>query len=518
MRGVIAAGSDITAAAGAEILERGGNAVDAAVAACLACAAGEPTLTSLAGGGMLLHRDGASGKVTACEFFSNAPGLGGAPPKEALDFFPVEVDFGPTTQTFYVGAASAAVPGAIPGLFSALERWGTLPLAEVIEPACASLREGVVLGAWHARAAALLTPILLHTDKGRAQFGVGDRLMAEGDRYRCPGLADTLEQMAKEGWRTIYDGPMREAMLAVNGKQAGGMLSAADLDAYEVVFREPLVFEYRGRRVYTNPPPGAGGELIALMLQLLETQDLEGVTFGSDEHVRLMTHAMRVAEEARLVPGGVDISKASIERWCARYAGAIDEPLRGPTSPGGSNSTTHVSVIDGAGNAATVTYSYGEGNGYLIGDTGIMMNNLMGEEDLFPNGFHSWPKGERLRTMMSPTIVECRDRGVVAMGTGGANRIRTAIVQVISNLADHQMSVQDATHAPRVHFEDGVLNVETFERHDQGQSLEVLGAPHMVAFPEPNLFFGGVHLVRRGHDGTITGAGDPRRGGVCRVV
>jgi len=493
--------------------------VDAAVAACLACAAGEPTLTSLAGGGVLLHRDGESGKVTTCEFFSNAPGLGGTPPpKESRDFFPVDVDFGPAVQTFHVGAASAAVPGAIPGLFSALDRWGTLPLSEVIKPACAWLREGMVLGSWHAQAAKLLTSILLHTEKGRAQFGVNGGLMGEGHRYRCPGLADTLEQMAEDGWREVYEGPMREAMLAVSGYDVGGLLSAADFEAYEVIFREPLVFDYRSRRVYTNPPPGAGGELIALMLQLLQTQDLEGVAFGSDAHVRLLAQAMRVAEESRLVPEGVDISPEAIKRWQERYAQAQAEPLSGPTPPGGSNSTTHVTVMDAAGNAATVTYSYGEGNGYLIGDTGIMMNNLMGEEDLFPNGFHSWPAGRRLRTMMSPTIMECRDGGVVAMGSGGANRIRTAIVQVISNLVDHQMRVEPATQAPRIHFEDDILNVETFQRDDEGRSLEVLRAPKMLSFPEPNLFFGGVHLVRRAHDGTLTGAGDPRRNGICRVV
>jgi gamma-glutamyltranspeptidase/glutathione hydrolase len=185
---------------------------------------------------------------------------------------------------------------------------------------------------------------------------------------------------------------------------------------------------------------------------------------------------------------------------------------------GGSNDTTHVSAIDAAGNAAAVTFSYGEGNGHIIGDTGIMMNNLMGEEDLFPDGFGSAPPGQRLPTMMSPTIVLADNGDITVMGTGGANRIRTAIVQVISLLIDRGMAPNDAVAAARIHFEGGVLNAEVMDMPDRGAALATLDAHKLVRFPEHSLFFGGVHLVQRLADGTLRGAGDPRRGGVCVVV
>ena len=515
MRGVIAAGSDVTANAGAEILRAGGNAVDAAVGACLATAAGEPTLTSLAGGGVLLHRDGESGEVTVCDFFSTAPGLGGAP--EQLEFFAIEIDFGPARQRFHVGAGSAAVPGAIPGLFSALERWGTLPLSEVIAPACRALRQGVVLGLWQQRAAALLEKILLYTEQGRRQFGRAGRLIRAGDRYQVPELADTLEEMARCGWREVYEGRFADDMLAVSGVEAGGLLSRADLAAYKVEFRKPLAFRYRGREVFTNPPPGAGGEMIAMMLALLDDIVLETGGFGGEQHLQAVCQAQRIADLARAAEGGVCHSGPEMGLWRDAFQGTLGQPLGAtPAIGGGPGSTTHVSVVDEAGNAATVTFSYGEGNCHIVGGRGVMMNNLMGEEDLFPQGFHSWPSGSRLSTMMSPMIVDCPKRGVFVLGTGGANRIRSALLQVVVNLIDFEMDVVRATQSPRLHFEEETLNAEVFDERIEVAAVRRLGAPVKILFPEPNLFFGGVHLVERSPDGSLFGAGDPRRGGACR--
>jgi gamma-glutamyltranspeptidase/glutathione hydrolase len=203
MHGAIAAGSDATAEAGAEILRAGGNAVDAAVGACFAVAAAEPTLTSLGGAGVMFYRSGKTGAIEVCDFFANAPGLGGVRP-DPLDFYAVDVDFGPTVQEFHIGAGSAAVPGAIPGLCTALERWGQLPLSKVIEPASRLLREGVVLGTWGARAVAVLEAILLQNEAGRRQFAPQGHLIKDGDRYKLSVLADTLEAMAREGWQDYY--------------------------------------------------------------------------------------------------------------------------------------------------------------------------------------------------------------------------------------------------------------------------------------------------------------------------
>ncbi|MBW2456377.1 MAG: gamma-glutamyltransferase [Deltaproteobacteria bacterium] len=516
MHGIIACGSEPTAQAGAEILERGGNAADAAVAACFATATGEPTLTSLAGAGIMIYRSAATGEVTVCDFVSDTPRLGHD--VDGLDFFGVDLDFGATTQRFYIGAGSAAVPGAIPGLCEVLERWGTLSFAEVIAPACRLLREGVEIGEYQGRCAQLLTPILTHNEGGRAVFAPLGRMVQAGDHFALPQLADTLEAMAAVGWRKHYEQVLCKAMIDQFGPDVGGVLTPEDFASYRVRFREPLRLRYRDNTVLTVPPPAAGGPMIAMMLRLLEGVELGSLEPYGVEHTRVMCHVMTVADEARS-EGAEALTDRRFPHWQERLAELRrDEALAVPSRTGGPSSTTHVSVIDEQGNAAAVTVSYGEGNAFMIADSGIMMNNLMGEEDLFPDGFGSAPRGVRLATMMSPTMLLSDDGGVTVLGTGGANRIRTAIVQVVSWLTDYGWSAERATSAPRMHYEDGVLHVEVGEMADDGDALTALGAKQLVRFPTHSLFFGGAHLARRSGDGALDGAGDPRRGGTCRIV
>jgi gamma-glutamyltranspeptidase/glutathione hydrolase len=519
MHGVIAAGSQPTAGAGAEVLRRGGNAADAVAAACFATAAGEPALTSLAGGGIGMFRSAATGEVVLCDFFADAPRRRQSA-VENLDFYGVDLDFGPTTQRFHIGAGAAAVPGVIPGLCTLVERWGRMDLEDVVAPACAVLRSGVVMGAYQGFASRLLAPILTRTEGGRRMFQKDGRMLVEGDTFRLPDLADTLEALAHRGWREHYEEVLWRAMLAQFGPAAGGVIEAEDLARYEVRFREPLVQRYRGRTVMTPSEPAAGGAMIAIMLALLSELDLAALPWGSPEHVRRLSHAMCVADAAR-PEGEKALSAERFPFWRERFAALAAAPrladCRAPAvrSP---NNTTHISVIDAEGNAAAVTFSFGEGNAHVIEGTGIMMNNLMGEADLFPNGFGTAPPGERLPTMMSPTLLLADDGAVTVMGTGGANRIRTALVQVISLLCDHAADPAHAVAAPRIHFEDGVLNAEVFAMADGGAFLDGLDADKLVRFPEPSLFFGGVHLVERDASGALRGAGDPRRDGVCIVV
>ncbi len=515
-RGVIAGGSEPTIQAGAELLAAGGNAIDAAVAACFATSVGEPTLTSLAGGGMLIHRDAASGQTTVCDFFADAPRTRLRDLAEP-DFYAVDLDFGPTTQRFFIGGASAAVPSVLLGLNAALDRWGTRPLAEVIAPACRMMRQGVPLGPYQGKAAKLLEPILTRTDSGRRVFHLDGRMIRAGDDFRLPQLADTLEAMAALGFDAWHAEVFQPQVLAQFGPARGGLLTAEDFARYAIAFREPLSLRYHDSRVLTPPPPAAGGPMIALMLRLLHTVDLGRFAPLTPEHAKLLACAMATADEARRA--GEISDEAALPRWIDRFH-ALRQADRLPAvpPPGGPASTTHVSVIDGDGNAAAVTFSYGEGNGHVIGDTGIMMNNLMGEEDLFPEGFDHAPAGERLPTMMSPTILLGDDGDLTVLGTGGANRIRSAIVQVVSLLHDHHYGTERAVAAPRMHFEAGVLNAEIFELPDRGDALAALGADTLVRFDEPSLFFGGVHMVRRAADGSLSGAGDPRRGGACRSL
>lgn len=508
--GVVAAGSVPTAEIAAAILARGGNAVDAAAAACFGTAVGEPSLTSLAGGGMIIHRDGKTGKVTVCDCFANAPRLG---PEGMADFDyrGVDLDFGPTTQRFCIGAGAAAVPGVIPGLCTALERWGSMDLKDVVAPACDKLREGAVMGNYQGFAIKLLGPILTDQASGRAIFEQEGRLLTEGDRFSLPQLADTLEAMAAAGWRTYYADVLGAAMLQQFGPAGGGLLAPEDLADYEVLFKEPLHLRYHGHDVYTMP--AQGGAMVATMLRLLAAEPIAETPVA---RVRQLCDAMAVADEARTKGlGALD----DFDPWAERFAGRRKEAqLRRAGAPpvNGPGNTTHLSVIDAAGNACGVTFSYGEGNAHIVADSGIMMNNLLGEEDIVPGGPAHAPKGKRLTTMMSPTMICAPDGREIVLGTGGANRIRSAIVQAVRYLVDEKRSPEQAVAAPRVHFEGGVLNAEVFAFDDRGAALEQLGAERMIRFDAPNMFFGGVHLVERLADGTLRGAGDPRRGGSLR--
>ncbi|MCA9540613.1 MAG: gamma-glutamyltransferase, partial [Myxococcales bacterium] len=221
---------------------------------------------------------------------------------------------------------------------------------------------------------------------------------------------------------------------------------------------------------------------------------------------------------ARALTEGLVALGARFGHWADRFGAVVDgAPLPGAATQNGPGSTTHISVIDAHGNATAVTFSHGESCGRLIRGAGIAMNNMMGEEDLHPGGFGLAPPGERLRTMMSPTLLLGPEGGITAFGTGGANRIRTALLQTITGLVDHRRSSEAAVAASRLHYEAGVLNAEIFDRADHGDALETLGAK-LVRFDHPAFFFGGVHLVRRDRHGVLSGVGDLRRGGVCYLI
>ncbi|MBN2497158.1 MAG: gamma-glutamyltransferase [Deltaproteobacteria bacterium] len=516
--GVVAAGSQQTAQAAAEVLRAGGNACDAAVGACFATQAGEPSLTSLGGGGVMIHKQAASGKFEICDFFVNAPGLG-APEDAELEFFPVELAFGPARQVFYIGRGSAAVPGALPGLCDAQQRWGRLKLAEVVRPACRMLREGVRIDDYQVSCFQLLEPILLHTPENRAIFTLdGEHLMHSGDLYANPALADTLEEMAAASdWRAWHRSVIEPAVLEGFGPHRGGRITREDLGRYRVEYRQPLELQHARGRILLNPPPSAGGRLIALMLSLIEKgAGLRSASWGSARHLRAMRAAMQVAEESRV---RTDLGPELLRE---RFSALLGSPAPGDLArrPGGHGSTTHVSVIDADGGGAAVTLSHGEANGYQIGQTGITMNNEMGETDLLPGGFETWRAGARLATMMCPSAVETLDGSLSLLGTGGSSRIRTSIFQVIVNLLELGLSPEQAVCAGRIHWESGVLNAETFDLPGGTAGLEpiAVAGEKRVLFDSAHLFFGGVHLAHRGADGQLGGAGDPRRSGVLQIV
>jgi gamma-glutamyltranspeptidase/glutathione hydrolase len=478
-RGVVAAGHPATAAAGAEVLRAGGNAVDAAVAAVLTSFVAEPLLTGLGAGGYMLVAPPGHQPVLL-DFFVEAPGRDAA--TDPVPLVPVLVTFENATQTFNVGASSCGTYGAPAGLATAATRFGRMPLADLTAPASRLAREGVRVNAMQAYLFALLTGVLASSPETAAMYLVDGAPPREGELLREPELAEALDRFGNEGAAPFYTGDIARAV-AEWVQARGGVLTTADLDQYRVIPRAPLYLSYRGHEVFTNPPPSAGGNRMARALAHL--------TEGDDA-----PDALRIATALETVDDPDPLSAA--------VAGA--DRL---------GSTTHISVLDADGWACSVTCSNGTCSGITVPGTGIHLNNMLGEDDLAPAGLGAHDVGERLPSAMAPTVVRDHGAAELVVGSAGSSRIRSALLQVISNVVDRGMSPQQAVDAPRLHVDEGRAYAEP---GIDTAALERAGYP-VSRFTAPNLFFGGCQAVRRDlRTGELTGGADGRRGGaVARV-
>jgi gamma-glutamyltranspeptidase/glutathione hydrolase len=474
----VAAGHRLTAEAGADALRSGGNAFDATVAALAMACVCEPVLCAPGAAGFAMIRDGASGRVSVLDFFAHTPlerrageaGVRG-----------VDADFGTATQAFHIGPATVATPGFFDGV-EAIHRMGaTIALDQLVTAAVEAARAGVEVTPFQHHLSKVVAAILTATDGAAELFAPGGAVVAAGDIFRNPGLADALEILASDGFRGSAVGA---ACCAVQAD--GGHLTAADLDAYETIDRVPLAIRIDGSTVHLNPLPAAGGTLVAHTLDQLDSVDPVAIA-----------QAVGVTGDARYDTDG---SLADLATHAIRRRG-----------------TTHVSVVDAEGTACSVTVSNGEGNGELVDGFGFMLNNILGEDDVNPAGLSGWPTDTRLSSMMCPTIIEDAAGAVTALGSGGSNRIRSAVAQVIARLCIDGADLAAAVDAPRVHVERGHLDFEDRFGTALRERLRSEFPDHR-AWPQPDLFYGGVHTVRRACDGTFSGVGDTRRDGVAIVV
>jgi gamma-glutamyltranspeptidase/glutathione hydrolase len=525
-RGVVAAGHPLTAGAGADILRQGGNAFDAAIASVLASLVIESHLTGLGAGGFLLAHT-ASGEDHLLDFFVEAGGQG-LDPTDRGELVAVEVLFDETPQVFNIGPASCGVPGVPAGLWEAAQRFASMPLSELVKAAVRHAREGVAVSPMQEYMFRVLEPVITHYPETRALYAPEGRLLRAGEKFRFPDLGDALEHLAEEGPDWIYrgEGVARACEWIC---ERGGALSPEDFAAYRVIDRRPVEASYRGRVVLTNPPPSSGGILIAYALDLLERSGSPPALSDPDALALLA----EVMEEAQRVRGEEFHRRLHEDGFAERFLSGshIDEAAAGAlrrveerrgakaASPGDAvGSTTHISVIDADGNAASVTCSNGTGSGVLPPGTGIHLNNMLGEEDLNPLGFHLLPPGMRVTSMMAPTVV-LRDGEIeLALGSAGSNRLRSAILQVIRHVVDYDLDVAESVARGRMHYEAGVLHVEP--GFDEGALRELeRRAYELLRWKTINLFFGGAQAVYRDPDtGELSGAGDPRRDGAAALV
>jgi gamma-glutamyltranspeptidase/glutathione hydrolase len=521
VKGAIAAGHPLTARAGARVIEEGGNAVDACVAAAFAGWVAESPLTGPGAGGFALVAPADGSPPRVADFFVATPGLG-LPEPGGAEMHAVDVGFGgdsETTQVFRIGGASCAVPGTAAGLGALHRAYGSLPWKEVVAPAAELAREGVTLSREQAHLHAILDLILRHTAEGRRLYSRPDgSRMQPGDLLRLPDLADTFDLIAAQGGTALYSGELAGA-IAATVADAGGRLTREDLAAYEVVWREPVRVRYLGHDVVSNPPPSSGGILIAYGLALLERlgAGVPGTAGAIAALAGVMREQTRVRDDAfatALHRGGVEsllLNDRALADAAARIVGG--EP--GAAEPAPAGGTTHVSVVDAEGNAASLSSSTGSGSGVIVPGTGIHLNNMLGEYDLVA-GAPAEP-GHRLTSMMAPTVVIGPRGPRAVVGSAGSVRLRGAIMQVIVNLLAHGLHVAAAIDAPRVHVEDSHVHCEGGFAAAELDRLESSGYD-VVRWRRRNLYFGGTNAVEVRDDGTLAAAGDARRGGDGLVV
>lgn len=529
--GMVVTTDRVASEVGAEILRRGGNAVDAAVATHFALAVVNPEAGNLGGGGFLVLRR-ADGTVAALDFRETAPAAATA--TMFLD------SAGNVTDRSLEGHLASGVPGSVMGMWEAHRRFGSLPWAELVQPAV-HLAEGIVV---HARLAESLQTYerrLRRFPATAAVFLPGGRAPRVGDRLVQADLAETLRRIRDGGADGFYRG-RTAALVEAEMRRGGGILTAADLAAYRAVWREPVRFAYRGHEVISMPPPSSGGATLAAILNQLEGFDLRRAGFLSAEHVHLFTEATRRAYADRnayladpdFVPQPT--ARMASDAYAAARRATIDPRRATPSAavapglgpaPGEGENTTHYSIVDRQGNAVSVTTTINSLYGSLVTveGAGFLLNNEMDDFTAKPgvaNQFglvqgaaNAVAPGKRMLSAMTPTIVVSPEgRLRLVTGTPGGSTIITSVAMLVSNVVDFGMPAHVATAAPRLHHQH-LPDTLRFER--RGLRADVVARLRAMghAVTERPGFQGDVQSILVLPDGTQSAVADPRRGGAA---
>ncbi|HZN41970.1 MAG TPA: gamma-glutamyltransferase [Planctomycetota bacterium] len=453
---------------GLDVLQRGGNAVDAAVAVALALAVTHPQAGNLGGGGFMVIRL-ADGRCAAIDFRERAP-------KSASTGMYLKPDGSVDTDKVQFGATAAGVPGSPAGLLYALQKFGTQNLAAVAAPAIRLAREGFPIDHFLASSLESEKKDLGRYASTRAVFFRGEKPLAQGEVLVQSDLAATLERFSKQGLEGFYGGRTAE-LIAAQMQKDGGFVTREDLQAYSARERDVLRASYRDFEVLSMPPPSSGGIALLQMLNLLEPYDLKAMGFGGSEYLHLLTEVMRraFADRARWLGDpdfyGVPTEGLVSKEYAAKLRASIDREKKSPVEPGlppgakESDDTTHFSVVDKEGNAVacTTTINSTFGSMLVVDGAGFLLNNEMDDFSAkpgVPNQFglvggkaNAIEPGKRMLSSMTPTIVLQKGELRLVLGAPGGGRIITAVLQVLLDVVDHGMGLEQAVRAPRIHHQ-----------------------------------------------------------------
>jgi len=521
--GVVSTGKYEASKIGAEIIKAGGNAVDAAVAVGFALGVCEPQSSGIGGGGFMLIHSAETGENVFVDFREPAPAGARA------GMWPMDEDGELLDETKWLGGPSIAVPGEVKGLLYALDKYGTMTRAEVMNPAIDMAANGYEVSAVLNRDMMEEFEVLQQFEECGNIYLLDGYPYPVGETIKNPDLAKTLSMIRDSGADAFYKGEVAEAIVDAV-KEAGGVLSLEDLENYDVKLRTPVEGTYRGYEVLSSPPPSSGGSTIIEILNILENYDLKAMGHNSAEHLHILTEAMKMAYKDRGYFAAdtdfidVPLNGMLSKEYAKKLASQID-PDRAQIFEHGdawgyeSPQTTHYSIMDKQGNIAAVTktINYVFGSGIVPKGYGFILNDEMDDFDAEIGTANEVQPGKRPMSSMSPTIVLKDGKPVMTVGAPGSQRIISGVAQVISNVIDFDMDIQDAISAPRIHAgsdwttSDETIMVET--RIDPAVIEELKAMGHPILETGDWMDYPCVQAVQMLPDGTLRGGADPRRDG-----
>ena len=523
--GVVAAAHPLAAQAGLEVLRKGGNAVDAAIATALTLGVVEPNASGLGGGGFALAYVAKERRSYVVDFRETAPA------KARSDVYPLTAKGKAVNNASAMGYKAVAVPGELRGLEMLHRKFGKQPWADLFQPAIQQAEAGVVVSETLSQ---IVTEEFERLEKAPAMPWLQknfykDGLPAQpGDVIRNPELVASLKKIAAGGADVFYNGEIAEAIVKEFAEKGGGWITRDDLASYRAILREPMRGTYRGYTVLTLPPPSSGGLTLIEMLNILEGFDLAKLGQGSADYLGVCIEAQKLAfaDRAEYMAdpafAKVPVDGLLDKQYAAERRKSIDlektkKALPGTPAKHESGSTTSFSVVDKQGNIVTITQTlnYFLGAGVVPEGTGILLNDEMDDFDRQPTSVNAPAPGKRPSSSIAPIIVLRDGKPFMTAGTPGATRIITAMANIVLGVVDFKQELQAAILAPRFHNGNTTETaIEARFPQEVLQTLESRGYKFSVK-KEMDLYFGGAQGVMFRSDGKLVGMGDPRRDGVA---
>ena len=517
-RGMVSTSQPLAAQAGLDIIKKGGNAIDAAVAVGFALGVCEPQSSGIGGGGFMVIRFAKTGETKFIDFREIAP-------KNATpDMWKLDKDGKVINNEKAVGGKAVGVPGEVKGMMYALEKYGTMSRKDVIQPSVELAENGYEVSAVLSRDIKNKYDMIeMFPETSKIYLNEGFPYEV-GETIKNPDLANTLRKIIKNGEKAVYEGEIAKAIVK-SAQDAGGPLTMEDMQNYDIRVNDPLVGHYRGYEIVTSAPPSSGGAHVVQILNILENYDMKNVKPGSAEYYHLFSEAIKMAfaDRAKFC-GDTEFIDVPIDGIISKdYAKELVKQLDSkkskkyiagnPWAWDGSKDTTHYSIVDKEGNIVAVTKTVNNvfASGVVAEGTGIILNNEMNDFDTGHGKANSVEAGKKPLSSMSPTIVLKDGKPVMSLGAPGATRIITGVAQVISLVLDYGMDIQEAINFPRIHDDYDKLVCET--RIDPAVIAKLKAMGHNVVEEAEYFEYPCVQGVTMGEDGKLRGGADPRRDG-----